>query len=525
MTATIENIFDEVQRISEKMDRLPGLIEINGNQVRIVSLDELSETLGLIMAGEFRSGNLKVPGDSFSGVRMGYPPFQYPDTSTASSDAYHLVGVDQDTLMIGISATDGRLYFGAGAGWLDNIGLQLTVAGDSSITPMIQWLEAGDTIRAAITAFEIVNDSDAMSLEIIAGGIGNTPDSNAPMFQQIVLDVIAHADSSISTEAFTFKNNFLLKAGDTVGGDCDGTIQICDWNYIYYPDDTTVVLTGRDIFSVLMPGNSTGRGVFVFNPGQELLDVDFLSDAGAPGGIHNLYLLAESRSAIFGGTDTSNLNLGILGEKALTFASTATAGIEDPDGEMGKLWLDTDAELRLTDTAGEDWFVTKSTSTGGGGVIVPFARWWSDGVLDGPPTDIGFQAVPGSDTASLMQTGEFLFTAGDYLEAHAGWRAQISETTDVHAGALVILDTAGSTTLSPDLEFGLLDFSGDDIRQWGTVFLDSGILTPGTTYRLRAYDWWNSTATVSRNYISGGGTTRRHLVLKRIVGSNHTVTT
>jgi hypothetical protein len=52
-----------------------------------------------------------------------------------------------------------------------------------------------------------------------------------------------------------------------------------------------------------------------------------------------------------------------LGEKALTFASTATAGIEDPDNETGKLWLDTDAEMRLTDTAGEDWYVTKSTST------------------------------------------------------------------------------------------------------------------------------------------------------------------
>ena len=115
MPATLENIFEEVQRLNEKLDALPGLIEISGNQVHVVSLDELSETLGLIKAGEFRSGNLRAPGDSFSGIRIGYPGFYYPVTSTASSDLYSLAGVDADTIQVGIRISDCGLIAGAGA--------------------------------------------------------------------------------------------------------------------------------------------------------------------------------------------------------------------------------------------------------------------------------------------------------------------------------------------------------------------------------------------------------------------------
>ena len=127
MTATLENIFEEVVRLNEKLDALPGLIEISGNQVHIVSMDELSENLGLIKAGEFRAGNLRVPGDSFSGLRVGYPGFYYPGTSTASSDLYMIAGVDADTLAVGINATDGSFYFGAGAGVIDDTGITLAI--------------------------------------------------------------------------------------------------------------------------------------------------------------------------------------------------------------------------------------------------------------------------------------------------------------------------------------------------------------------------------------------------------------
>ena len=113
MGASLDAIYNEVVRLNEKLDALPGLIEVNASQVKIISLDELSETLGLIKAGEFRTGNLRVPGDSFSGLRIGYPGFYYPGTSTVSSDLYNIAGIDLDTLAVGISATDGKLYFDA----------------------------------------------------------------------------------------------------------------------------------------------------------------------------------------------------------------------------------------------------------------------------------------------------------------------------------------------------------------------------------------------------------------------------
>ena len=90
MGASLDAIWAEVVRLNEKLDALPGLIEVNGNQVKVVSLDELSETLGLIKAGEFRTGNLRAPGDSFSGVRIGYPGFYYPADSAVSSNLYNI---------------------------------------------------------------------------------------------------------------------------------------------------------------------------------------------------------------------------------------------------------------------------------------------------------------------------------------------------------------------------------------------------------------------------------------------------
>ena len=365
MAGTIENIFEEVIRLNEKLDALPGLIEIASHQLQIVSIDELSENLGLIKAGEFRSGNLRSPGDSFSGMRIGYPAFQYPATSTSASDAYHLVGVDADTLMIGISATDGRLYFGGGAGWLDNVGITLSVAGNSDAVPMLRWFEgAGDTVRGEITVFEILGDSDNMSFEILAGGEPGFADSAAPQYQQIVLSAVAHEDSGTSSGEYTFLHEFLLQAGDTLD---DGLVRILDWNYLFIPHDTATEgdLVRWDILDVFVPEASTGLGEINWNPGNQALNFVINGDSDLLYDFSRLVTVGSTGYLALGGLDTTNFDLGWLGEKALTFNSTATAGIEDPDNEMGKLWLDTDFEMRLTDTAGEDWYIGRSTSTSG----------------------------------------------------------------------------------------------------------------------------------------------------------------
>ena len=115
--------------------------------------------------------------------------------------------------------------------------------------------------------------------------------------------------------------------------------------------------------------------------------------------------------AYWGGSDTADFQLAWLNESAWSFNSTATAGIEDPDNEMGKLWYDTNTELRLTDTAGEDWFVTKSTSTGPLPRVL-FHRAWIEDFTDAAPGS-GWQRTSGSDTATQAESGEIVFSAGN----------------------------------------------------------------------------------------------------------------
>ena len=151
--ATIENIWDEVVNLNAKLDALPGLIEISGNQVKVITLDELSESLGLIKAGELRVGNGSVPGDGFSGVRIGFPPLRYPPTDTADSSLYNIVGVDADTLQFGLRASDGTAVAGAGDVIIDNLGI--TLAGGAGQTNQIKWLDTNigeDTLAQAYVA-------------------------------------------------------------------------------------------------------------------------------------------------------------------------------------------------------------------------------------------------------------------------------------------------------------------------------------------------------------------------------------
>ena len=76
--ATLESILAEVQVLRQLVDDLPSRIEIASNQIVVISgLSDIDHRLGLVTAGEFRTGNGVVPGDGFTGVRIGYPAFTY----------------------------------------------------------------------------------------------------------------------------------------------------------------------------------------------------------------------------------------------------------------------------------------------------------------------------------------------------------------------------------------------------------------------------------------------------------------
>lgn len=93
--------------------------ELKGKTVNVDSLDELTNDLGTMMAGEFRSGNGVEPGEGFTGGRFGYPGFEYGGKS------WFLVGAKNDTMMVGLDLESGAIYGAGGELLIDESGLTI----------------------------------------------------------------------------------------------------------------------------------------------------------------------------------------------------------------------------------------------------------------------------------------------------------------------------------------------------------------------------------------------------------------
>lgn len=83
----------------------------------IQNLSDISAILGTVVAGEFRSGNFKTPGDGFTGGRFGYPGFSYGGAT------YFLAGVENDVLQVGLALADGSVVAGGGNVIIDQEGI------------------------------------------------------------------------------------------------------------------------------------------------------------------------------------------------------------------------------------------------------------------------------------------------------------------------------------------------------------------------------------------------------------------
>lgn len=114
-------LINEIRDLKNRVRSLE-LKKLNYNQV-----DEVTNDLGLMLAGEFRTGNGVEPGSGFTGGRFGYPGFEYDGVW------YFFVGVNNDVLMVGIDLVTGKLFFGGGAGSLGENGIE--IVGDASGVP------------------------------------------------------------------------------------------------------------------------------------------------------------------------------------------------------------------------------------------------------------------------------------------------------------------------------------------------------------------------------------------------------
>ena len=120
MTETLEGIQARLNEIKNILIDMLGNMKVTPQQVEVMSgLSEISERLGLITAGEFRAGNNKIPGLGFSGMRMGYPPFNY------GGNLWHLVGINNDEVQVGINAETGQLMAAGGKLTIDTDAVSL----------------------------------------------------------------------------------------------------------------------------------------------------------------------------------------------------------------------------------------------------------------------------------------------------------------------------------------------------------------------------------------------------------------
>jgi hypothetical protein len=164
---------DEIQQLLAQIrDEIPLLVQNSRiPAVQIVTgegLSDISERLGLIQAGEFRTGNGKEPGFGFSGVRIGYPAFVY------NSQMWHVAGVNNDLLQVGINANDGKLYAGAGVVTLDANGIIIEVTNSGEDERSYKFKFSGGTIIGGLYGVEPTPGNPRINLSVGGASFSNS---------------------------------------------------------------------------------------------------------------------------------------------------------------------------------------------------------------------------------------------------------------------------------------------------------------------------------------------------------------
>lgn len=146
--------FSSTSPMSKRLDSFERQLEaLKRSRQPVRLLEELSNDLGLMEAGEVRSGNGAEPGEGFTGGRYGYPGFVYDGIE------FFLVGVESDAAQAGLSLQDGAVYFGAGAGRLDADGLVIKANTNPGDANKIRFTaQDGSTVLAEIYTDESGSD-------------------------------------------------------------------------------------------------------------------------------------------------------------------------------------------------------------------------------------------------------------------------------------------------------------------------------------------------------------------------------
>jgi hypothetical protein len=205
---------DALDKLNEIIELVQELLlrKIPGTSVSVSEgLSDISERLGLVRAGEFRSGNSQSPGFGFTGVRMGYPAFTY------GGQDYHIVGLSDDVLQFGLSATDGTALAGAGAIRLTEDGIEVF----NGLTQTGKWDDDGDFSvgedidTPAKAAFHVFAEAQTYNSESVGAGdilIGDNSSGKPNLFWDASIPQLKIRSGTVET-GYLSGSSFISGAG------------------------------------------------------------------------------------------------------------------------------------------------------------------------------------------------------------------------------------------------------------------------------------------------------------------------
>lgn len=239
----------DYSQILDKLDELQNTLntlKVTAQQVAIQEgLSDISERMGLIQSGEFRTGNSKEPGGGFSGVRMGYPPFSY------SSDLWNLVGIANDVLQFGLNAANGKAYFGGGTNIIDQYGLHVY---DSNGKPSLIALSASETVNG-----EALGSGDVLIGDNSSGKPNILWDNSAAILY-FRLGTINYNQMSTGS----FQTNSALAARTSAQSIGNGSVTNIQFD-LESIDDNGFINLGTDNTKITIPTNFGGTYTVAFN--------------------------------------------------------------------------------------------------------------------------------------------------------------------------------------------------------------------------------------------------------------------
>lgn len=417
------------------------------NKNWIKDLGEVTNKLGLQIAGEFRVGNGAVPGDGFTGGRFGYPGFDY------GGDTYFLAGVSNDTLQVGLSLTDGKVYAGAGAVVLDSTGITATagtIGGWSIGSTYIQDAAGAVGLSSAVTGGDDIR---------LWAGSANPVTAPFQVFESGAL-VATNATISGSITAssgtiggWTISSSAISKLSAGIGINLNSTLPMIQ---VGNTSATHLVLDSTSIHSSNFVSGSTGFSITNLTGDAEFNNIT------ARGELKTFLFTASNQMAVAGNIivskDAGKLGAAVSsGATTVDFGKALTVGdwikIQGPDsnGSAALEWM-----LIGSLVSGTTYNVTRDVDGSGANA------WLKDTpfVVIGASGDSRIELVAGASgyialitqgatwntqtvQASMSVTdGKVLFGGGD------GWLDQYGLTFTNQEGQIQFLDTANGGTMA-----------------------------------------------------------------------------